>query len=465
MARGWNERHDRLKGDQGSLGTPSPSWEDCYGGNLSVPRGKLVEVGGFALDLPANSDIELGYRLEQHGLAVVYIPGARGDYHDHRSFRARVAEAEQLGSTSVEVSRRHPGTQRQLLGSYHDATWPDRALRRTLLALDPPVWLLSFARVLFAGSAGETRWARFLYRHFYWRGVKRAMSAGLGASGSDTWERLTHGTPILTYHAFAGPGERVGRYVISASRFERQLAWLEKKGYQVLSLEAYLCYRASHRLPPARSVVITIDDGYGDVRSVAYPILRRYGVPATVFVVPDYVGLANGWDANSELARRALLSWPEIGELVEAGGIEIGSHTRSHRPLSGMPTAKLEKEVRGSRAELERRLGIPVRTFAYPFGDYDVQAQLAVQQGGFGGGCGDFGGVDTMATPVYNLRRIEITGRDSMIDFCLKVRLGTNRVRPYIKELCSLVASFSVRPSVGRALQNEPEQRTLSQHG
>lgn len=452
LARGWNERYDRLEKDQETLDTPSPDWQDCYSGNLSVPRAKLQEVGGFALDLPASFDAELGYRLQQQGLSFVYIPGAHGEHDDYKPYRALAFEAERWGKTSVELSRRHPPMLRRLLGTYHEANWLDLTLRYVLLKLDPPLWLLALPRLLFVRRTGVAQWARFLHRYFYWRGVKRAMS------DSDAWQRLTLGTPILVYHAFAAQGQPVGRYIVSAHQFEKQMAWLKKAGYHVLSLEEYLLYRTSGRLPPARSVIITIDDGYVDVLTIANPILHRYGYPATVFVVSGCVGDVNQWDAEDGLGGRPLLSWLDIRELV-TGGIGIGAHTRTHQSLVKVSNAQIEREVQGSKAELEHNLGIPVRTFAYPFGEHDARVQLGVKEAGFIGSCGYLGGLNTVITPVHNLRRIEITGKDSWVDFSLKVRFGTNRVRPFLKRVKSLFLSSSPRPLSDQDPGSEPARR------
>jgi GT2 family glycosyltransferase len=71
VAHMWNTHYDRL-----GQGRRPAAWRDCYSGNLSAPQAAFMQVGGFAEDLPAGFDIELGYRLAQHGLTCVYLPAA-----------------------------------------------------------------------------------------------------------------------------------------------------------------------------------------------------------------------------------------------------------------------------------------------------------------------------------------------------------------------------------------------------
>src|SRR5262249_7739855 len=149
---------------------------------------------------------------------------------------------------------------------------------------------------LFENHRWEFPWYQFLHRYFFWRGVSRGMP------DRDGWRRLTSGTPILMYHAFARDGEPASRYLMPRWRFALQMACLNLTRYRVLGLDHSLGYRRPHHLPPARSVVISIDDGSADVRSEAYPILRRHCFPASVFIVTRHVGGANRWDQDRPLA-------------------------------------------------------------------------------------------------------------------------------------------------------------------
>ena len=416
FAEGWTNHYKRLR-----QGIRTPTWTDCYSGNLSVPRAALLEVGLFAVDLPAAFDLELGYRLERQGLPLVYLPAAAAEHHDDKDFRALVASSEREGRVAVELYRRHPAMLPELLGTFGEAPLRVIVLRRLLLALRIPPRALGLVARLQARRGKLYAWYRFLASYAYWWGVRQAMPDG------DTWQRLTHGVPILMYHAVGHDTEAPSRYVVPVRRFAQHMAWLKWLRYHVLSLDEFLHYRRTYRLPPARSVVITLDDGYADNSTLAYPVLRRYGFPATIFLVTDKVGGTNDWDENGGVGGRRLMSWSDIRGLLR-GGVRFGGHTRHHPSLKTIATHQAQEEVEGSRADLERELKTPVHAFAYPYGVYNSETQALVQQAGYWGGCGVKSGINTLRTPNYALRRIEIWGSDSWLAFLLKLWSGTSRV-------------------------------------
>jgi peptidoglycan/xylan/chitin deacetylase (PgdA/CDA1 family) len=419
IARSWSERQVEMK-----WGGRRPSYTDCYGANLSMPRSTFLEAGGCALDLPRRNDVELAYRLECQGLSIIFIPGAEGQKEYRRGFREITAEAEKAGIASVELYRRHPPMLPHLeLGAFNETSLRAILLRRALLAIGGPLRSLRLVGPLLGRRPRVREWYRFLYSYCYWRGVRRAVP------DRDAWRRFTRGTPILMYHAFGLPGELASTYVLPGRRFSRQMAVLKWLGCHVLSLEEFLqCYR-EHRLPPARSVVITIDDGYADNWSIAYPILRRYSFPATIFLVSGLVGTSNQWDREGALAGRPLLSWAEIRAMLNRG-IHIGAHTRTHVSLSTVLLGRLEEEVAGARADLERALGVQIRAFSYPNGKFDATTPVVVERAGFLGACCSYPGVNDPATPRYVLRRTEIRGTDSFFRFVLAVSLGSKWILP-----------------------------------
>jgi peptidoglycan/xylan/chitin deacetylase (PgdA/CDA1 family) len=222
------------------------------------------------------------------------------------------------------------------------------------------------------------------------------------------------------YHAVGRQGEQPSRYIVPAKDFERQMAWLEWRGANVITLEEFLSCLREYRLPPAHSVVITMDDGYADNYEVAYPILRRYRFPATIFLVSDELGGCNDWDHDSELGGRRLLPRSDIWQM-HAGGMQFGAHTRTHPKLDAVPNEQVYDEVYGSRETLERALHVPIRTFAYPYGRYDARTARIVEQAGFWCGCTVRFGANTSLTHPYGLHRFEVRGTDSFLDFVIKL--------------------------------------------
>ncbi len=412
FAKGWHDHYTRL-----NQGARPLMWSDCYAGNLSAPRDALLAVGGFAADLTTNFGPELGYRLQQHGSRFVYLPAALGEHDDYKNCRQLLRYDEQEGRMLPELIRRHPDLLPGFLHTFWDTSPRAVRLRQILLALRiPPYWLAQL-KPLLRHEHWTWEWFRFLRAYAFWYGVRHS------TPDRETWRRMLYRTPILMYHAFGDPDEKPSRFIIPVHRFAQQMAWLKRMNYRVLSLDEYLHDQREHRLPPARSVVITIDDGYADVYRLAYPILQRQRFPATVFTVSGRVGSTNQWDQTGALAGRPLLEWSDLKQMA-CNGIQIGAHTRTHPHLKTLSLEQAQAEIVGSREDAERELGLPVRTFAYPYGEYDTKSQAVVEQADFLGSCGARAGLNAAATSPYTLQRVEIRGTDSLLDFVLKLRRG-----------------------------------------
>jgi peptidoglycan/xylan/chitin deacetylase (PgdA/CDA1 family) len=322
--------------------------------------------------------------------------------------------AERAGAADVERWRRDPSVLAALpLGAFDEAPLTEVALRRLLLALRIP------PRLVGALSRREG-FRRAIDSYNYWLGVRHALG------DDDTWRRLTRGTTILMYHAFAVDGERSSRFVMTRRTFERQMRWLARRR-PVIRLEELLAYRRAHRLPPAGAVVLTIDDGYDDVRSVAHSVLRKLGLAATLFVVTERMGDANRWDADGPLAGRPLVSWEHALELNQ-DGVTLAAHTRTHPVLTDLSPAEVEKEVAGSRGDLTAALGSPVETFAYPHGKWNAGTAEIVARAGFGCAVSIRTGRNCAATPPFALRRAEVHGDGSFVRFLLAVFFGDSRI-------------------------------------
>jgi peptidoglycan/xylan/chitin deacetylase (PgdA/CDA1 family) len=170
---------------------------------------------------------------------------------------------------------------------------------------------------------------------------------------------------ILMYHKI---NDQSGNSVsVPTARFAEQMAFLEER-YQVVSADAVLAHLATGDPLPTRAVLLTFDDGYRDVFTNAYPILKRHGYPATLFVSSDFIGTNRVFPHDVRLARfdNAVINWAELRELSDT--FEIGAHACSHRALTAMDLAEARREICESKAVIEDRLGHRVRLFAYPKG-------------------------------------------------------------------------------------------------
>ncbi|TDU69238.1 polysaccharide deacetylase [Prosthecobacter fusiformis] len=180
---------------------------------------------------------------------------------------------------------------------------------------------------------------------------------------------------ILGYHDFR---ERGGSpMIIAASKFKEQMKAIKESGIPVIPLSDVIAWRKGLKNIPEESLVITMDDGWAGVYTYAYPILKEYDFPFTVYVYKKYVNIGG-----------RSLSWAQIKEMTQHG-CEIGSHSVSHESLrakKGRTDAEhlqwVLGELKDSKEFIEKNLGVPCTTFAYPFGVFDeVMAETGLQVG------------------------------------------------------------------------------------
>ncbi len=412
FAEGWRHHYDSLNSDASSL-----TWEGCYSGNLSAPRDMLISLQGFSTQLSRGFDIELGYRLCRAGCRLKYLPAAVGCQMESKRFPELHQDAEEAGVAESLMYRQDPGMLSQALGSFPSVSWRKLLLRRLLLGLPVPPRLLAALGPFLGTPQRRYSWHGFIQNLCYWRGVRRTVGE------RDMWKRLTEGTPILLYHAIGTRGEPAGAFVMPARRFASHMKWIRRLGYTPLSLDDFLACQRTRTFPPARSVVITFDDGYADNFTHAFPILKKHNIPASIFLVSQYVDQANHWDGEGELAHRPLMNWYQIKEM-DAQGIRFGAHTRTHVDLTAAPPSQAEIEIASSRTDIESQLGRPVETFAYPFGRHDPAIQEMAANSGYVAGCTVDAGLNTPTTPAHALRRSEIQGHDPVMSLMLALWLG-----------------------------------------
>ena len=412
FAQGWRDHYDQL--NQRNTGL---TWEDCYSGNMSAPRESLLSAGGFVLDMIRGYDVELVYRLEKQGLSLLYVPGAVACQDEQKGFHELSQDAENAGKADVLNYQQNTQLLSQALASFSQGSWRKLLLRRLLLAIRVPPRILEQLGRGLKNPAHRSALYGFIQWLCYWRGVRQMV----GKTG--LWQQLTSGVPILMYHAIGLPHEPAGPFVIPAERFSRQMDWLKKMGYHPIPLTQFLDCQQNFRLLPPRCVVITFDDGYADNYTHAYPILRHYNIPVTIFLVSSYMGLTNGWDQNGQLSGRPLMSCAQIQELISQG-VHVGAHSCTHPELTAVSSAQAEEEIIGSRQQLESKLGVSIDFFAFPYGKYDPSILAIMQRANFLAGCTIETGLNTLITPSSRLRRTEIQGTDSLARLWLALWTG-----------------------------------------
>ena len=178
--------------------------------------------------------------------------------------------------------------------------------------------------------------------------------------------------------------------------FDWQMKYLVDHGYHSITPDELYDFIAGKGSLPDRPVLITFDDGYVDNYTNAYPILKKYNLKATIFIVTGFVSKRKGY-----------LTWDQLREM-EQNGVTVQSHTVTHAPLPELPDDRIREELVGSKQQAEEELGHPVTFIAYPTGAHDLHIVGIAQEAGYKGGFTvKYGNVDR-ASNVYALERVPI---------------------------------------------------------
>ncbi len=201
---------------------------------------------------------------------------------------------------------------------------------------------------------------------------------------------------------------------VASTRFRAQVELLLAAGFQFVTV-GELAERTTTAASTSGLAALSFDDGMEDNVSVLLPLLREYGLPATVYVVTGLIGRPNPWlDPRS---RARMMTSDELSELV-AAGVELGAHTVTHADLSALDHEACRREVETSRAVLRDLTGAAVETFAYPFCRHSPGAVRAVRAAGFSAAVSGEGHGN--GAP-YTLERAMITGVDGTASFLAKL--------------------------------------------
>jgi peptidoglycan/xylan/chitin deacetylase (PgdA/CDA1 family) len=240
---------------------------------------------------------------------------------------------------------------------------------------------------------------------------------------------------ILMYHMISSPrpGTRFNGLRVSPAMFERQLRWLSEHGWKSFTLSELV---ALGDQLPEKSFAITFDDGYADNLTHALPLLQKYRCKATVYLVVDR--FERDWSVqrkahhdDGELKQEAKLSDQQVRELLDSGCIELGSHSMTHANFSRIDADVVREELHESRNVLQQRFGVPVSSFAYPFGLYNPEHVALVEGAGYTSAVTTREGIEGAASwcPL-ELRRIKISGKDNWLAFLLRMRGGRRGWKP-----------------------------------
>jgi len=167
--------------------------------------------------------------------------------------------------------------------------------------------------------------------------------------------------PILMYHSVCNDKNHLS---IGVKKFEKQLNIINKLGFKTVhfgdSIEKI-----------KKPLVITFDDGYEDVYLNALPLLKKFNLKATCFIVSNLTGLSNIWDEDKKkFKKKKLMNFDQINKWLNSN-MDIGSHTLNHNSLTEIPLSDAETEIYQSKKDLESMFKVNINSFSYPYGMYN----------------------------------------------------------------------------------------------
>lgn len=207
--------------------------------------------------------------------------------------------------------------------------------------------------------------------------------------------------PILTYHRIGSASEGELIPAVSPRAFTRQLELLKQFGANILALDkaARLMCDLDVKIPH-RAAVITFDDGCLETYSVCWPLLKRFGYPAAIFITPNDIG------------KTGFMTWDQVNEMADDNCI-IGSHTMNHTYLPSADAGQLPEEVVESKRVIEEHIKKPVDWLSYPVGGFTAPIQTLVKSAGYHAAFTTNRIISGKSFDPYAIRRIKVTDRDA----------------------------------------------------
>ena len=198
--------------------------------------------------------------------------------------------------------------------------------------------------------------------------------------------------PVLMYHHV---GTKTGALYVRPDIFAAQMAYLQQKGYSTVGLDDVVDSLISSKPLPAKPVVITFDDGYRDVYTNAFPVLKEKNMRATTFLITQLIGGGE------------YLTWDQVREMVGPGTFIVGDHTLSHKAVTALAEAELTDQIVAAKNIIQQETGKPVTVFAYPYGSFDSAAEKVLGDNGFVAAVTTHYGLSCAKLP-YEIPRVRI---------------------------------------------------------
>lgn len=206
--------------------------------------------------------------------------------------------------------------------------------------------------------------------------------------------------PMLIYHHVQPLAEanELGhaQLTVDSGIFDEQMNYLVTNGYHIISSDEVVNALLSHQQLPAKSIVVTLDDGYDDAYNYAFPIAKKYHISLD-WMIPS--GL---------IENPGYMTWAQLKDATQSNLIHIYNHSWSHADLGSVDEAKLEQEVVVPNKQLEATLGKPINIFTYPYGSFSDTTIAFLQAHGFIAGISTLDGTEQCTSYIMTLHRTHI---------------------------------------------------------
>jgi peptidoglycan/xylan/chitin deacetylase (PgdA/CDA1 family) len=260
---------------------------------------------------------------------------------------------------------------------------------------------------------------------------------------------------IFGYHRFVNVVKRPDTEITPAA-FEAQMKELKDKNIAVIPMQDFLAWRRGEKAIPSKSAIITFDDGWKSQYEVAWPILKKFNYPVTLFIYTE--GIRPGHFSGGES-----MSWEMLAEMRDAG-VDIQGHTATHSDLR-KPYDKvakkhlnpqeyeewLQKEIAGSKQMIEQKLGVKVNCFAVPYGFHNDHIRDVAMKAGYEALFTVYGQPITMHTPLSSVGRYLMEANKPKVFSDAVAAIATTAVGPSVAEVAP--SNLQTQPADGETIK------------
>jgi peptidoglycan/xylan/chitin deacetylase (PgdA/CDA1 family) len=229
------------------------------------------------------------------------------------------------------------------------------------------------------------------------------------------------------YHSI---GHNPVSFTVRPEEFQKQMDYLLKENYNVISLDELIISLKKKEISQ-KAVVLTFDDGFEDNYFNAFPVLKKYNFPATIFLSTGFIEKEI---PNSAKIPLKILDWRQIKEMYNSGLVDFEPHTVNHPKLTQISLEEAKKEILDSKRIIEEKLNKKCKFFAYPYGRYTQEIIKILKESGFEGAVTIKEGLVSAGDDLFSLKRNSINSLTTLSQFKGKLNLSVDIFRKIFKD-------------------------------